>query len=205
MSRQIVILDNGHGKETAGKRSPEGMLVPQDDPNGTALYEFEFNRDVAERTMRLLSESGLDFYELVPEVEDISLRERVERVNNLVTSNPDVDYFLISIHANAGGGTGWEAFTSVGETESDKIAEIFYAHAERVFPEFRMRKDESDGDPDKEAHFYVLKNTICPAVLTENFFMDKIEDLELIITDEGRQRVAQLHHDAIKEYIESKV
>jgi N-acetylmuramoyl-L-alanine amidase len=28
----------------------------------------------------------------------------------------------------------------------------------------------SDGDPDKEANLYVIKNTKCPAVLTENFF-----------------------------------
>ena len=34
----------------------------------------------------------------------------------------------------------------------------------------KIRKDNSDGDPDKEYNFYILKHTQCPAVLTENFF-----------------------------------
>ena len=35
-----------------------------------------------------------------------------------------------------------------------------------------MRKDTSDGDPDKEANFYVLVHTSMPAILSENFFYD---------------------------------
>jgi N-acetylmuramoyl-L-alanine amidase len=121
-----------------------------------------------------------------------------------VRNNPDTEYFLVSVHANAGGGTGWEVFTSVGETESDKIAQIFFEEAEKMFPEARMRGDESDGDSDKEAHFYILRTTVCPAILTENFFMDHKKDLALIISDEGREDVAKLHHNGIKAYLESK-
>lgn len=197
-----VIIDNGHGENTKGKRSPKGMLI--DDPEGTALYEFEFNRDIAERLIRMLDKSGIDFYELVPEIHDVSLSDRVARVNQLVSNNKDVDYFLVSIHANAGGGTGWEVFTSVGQTESDVIAEVFFQEAKKAFPNVRMRSDNTDGDSDKEAQFYILRKTVCPAILTENFFMDHEKDLELLLSDEGREMIAKLHHDAIKKYIESK-
>jgi N-acetylmuramoyl-L-alanine amidase len=194
----IVILDNGHGHDTPGKRSPSGMLT---DLGMNALYEFEFNRDIVNRLIRMLDEACINFYELVPEVNDIPLNERCDRANKVAANHPGA--FLVSVHANAGGGTGWEVFTSVGETESDRIADIFYKEAEREFPEFRMRKDLADGDYDKEAHFYILKHTTCPAILTENFFMDHKKDLELLISDEGRQRIAKMHFNAIAKYMNS--
>lgn len=193
-----VILDNGHGAETNGKRSPKGMLAS---PGKIALYEYEFNRDIVCRLKKMLKKKGIKHEELVPEKKDIGLKERCERANNLYKVYKDC--FLVSIHANAGGGTGWEIFTSIGETESDKIAEYFFKEAKEEFPEFRMRKDLSDGDSDKESQFYILRNTICPAVLTENFFMDHQKDLAFIMSDEGRERVAEMHFRAINKYINS--
>ena len=61
-----------------------------------------------------------------------------------------------------------------------------------------MRFDNSDGDPDKEADFYILRNTKCPAVLTENFFMDNPVDCKLMLSDDGRQRIAEAHYWAIR-------
>jgi N-acetylmuramoyl-L-alanine amidase len=66
--------------------------------------------------------------------------------------------------------TGWEAWTSKGKTESDKIAEYLYKAAEKNLKGKKLRKDTTDGDSDKESDLYVLKHTNCPAVLTENFF-----------------------------------
>ena len=40
----------------------------------------------------------------------------------------------------------------------------------------RLRTDYTDGDPDMEADFYILRHTTAPAVLTENFFMDSHPD-----------------------------
>lgn len=189
----MVILDNGHGENTHGKRSPEGMLT---EDGMTALYEFEFNRDIVDRLIKMCDQNGIDFYELVPESEDISLTERCERVNKIFAKNPKA--YLVSIHANAGGGTGWEVFTSPGETRSDKIAEVFFKEAEKELVEFRMRSDNSDNDHDKEARFTMLTKTNCPAILTENLFMDHEKDLAFLISDEGRQRIAELHFRAIE-------
>ena len=65
------------------------------------------------------------------------------------------------------------------------------------FPEKRMRKDNTDGDPDKEADFYVLKKTSMPAVLTENFFMTNGEEASMLLKDSIRDRIADAHMDAI--------
>mgnify|MGYP000817767973 FL=1 len=35
-----ILIDNGHGRATAGKRSPVW-------PDGKQLFEYEFNRDIA--------------------------------------------------------------------------------------------------------------------------------------------------------------
>ena len=50
----------------------------------------------------------------------------------------------------------------------------------------KIRKDMTDGDPDKESGFYILKHTKCPAVLTENLFQDNKEDVGFLLSEEGK-------------------
>lgn len=183
-----VIIDNGHGSDTPGKRSPVW-------PDGTQLFEFEFNRDIAKRVVSGLIQLGIDNHLLVPEDIDISLGERIKRVNALARIQK---CFLVSIHGNAGGGTGWEVFTSKGETKSDGIANIFFVAARNALTGFNLRKDKSDGDFDKEADFAVLKHTTCPAILTENLFFDNYNDCRFMMSDWGRNIIAQFHIEAIK-------
>jgi len=66
--------------------------------------------------------------------------------------------------------TGWSAYTSVGITSSDKLAECLYNAAKKNLSDKKLRTDYSDKDSDIESNFYILKHTLCPAVLTENFF-----------------------------------
>jgi N-acetylmuramoyl-L-alanine amidase len=189
------VIDNGHGGMvngqyvTAGKRSP----VWED---GRQLFEGVFNRKVVRRITELCIKSGIKCTNLVPEEQDISLGERVRRANVLAAKSKCI---FISVHANAGGGTGWEIFTTPALTKSDAIATIVFNSARKFLPTFKMRTDFSDGDPDKESLFYIIKNTNCPAVLTENLFMDTLKpDCEFLMSDAGVETIAQLHFDAIK-------
>ena len=193
--KPIVLLDNGHGKETAGKRSPVWS-------DGSQLFEWEFNRDIVRRIAKKLQADGIPYRVLVPEENDVSLTERARRANEYVKEFNGKAYVL-SIHANAGGGTGWEVYTSPGQTASDAIATVFFEEAGREFtPDgWRMRPDYSDGDPDKEANFAILTKTTCPAVLTENFFMDTEKDCRFIMSEDGRERIANMHVAAIKRVI----
>lgn len=188
-----VILDAGHGIETPGKRSPKW-------PDGSQLLEYEFNRDIVNRIAEDLERSGIKCVILVPEKNDISLSERVKRANK-IWKNTGKKCFGISIHANAGGGTGFEVYTSVGKTKSDDIATIIWEEMKMEFPSQKMRLDTSDGDVDKESNFYILKNTNCPFVLTENFFMDNEKDCKLIMSDFGRRKIAYAHVRAIKKIL----
>lgn len=191
----LVLIDNGHGKDTPGKRSP----IWED---GTQLFEWEFNRDVAERLNYMLTIAGIESYILVPEKDDVPLYERVKRANEIYAKRNDA--ILISIHGNAGGGTGWEIFTTKGETESDILAEHLFRAAKMNLPEFSMRSDRRDGDSDKEEQFYILKKTHCPAVLTENLFMDNKHDCRFMMSRNGREIIAEAHYEGIVNYINSK-
>jgi N-acetylmuramoyl-L-alanine amidase len=169
---KTVVLDNGHGGmingvyQTAGKRSPKYSRG--------VLYEGMFNRWVVNRIKEQLDRLSIPYYNISPEDKDVSLSSRVSRADAIYNENRDT--WLLSIHANGGGGKGIEGFTSVGETGSDAIAEIVLGNLERDLKNQSMRFDMSDGDKDKESNFYILRNPAMPAFLLECGFMDNEAD-----------------------------
>jgi N-acetylmuramoyl-L-alanine amidase len=192
-NKYLFILDAGHGglidgiPQTPGKRSPVWK-------DKTILFEGEFTRAIVDALIKASPLLGIECVNLVPELTDIPLGMRVKRADIIKNKNKDKKCVYVSIHANAGGGKGIEVFTSPGLTEADAIATIFIKKLSDTFPMVRMRTDMSDGDPDKEAGFYVLKNTSMPAILTENFFMDnEYECKHYLMTEEGRHNIMLAH------------
>ena len=192
-----IFIDNGHGLMTAGKRSPDGQF-----------REAFYNREIAKRVVADLVDRGYDAELLVPEDDDISLEERVRRVNTACFLLGKANVILVSIHVNAAGNgskwmnaTGWSVYTCKGHTASDKLAECLCESAIKNFPGRRIRTDMSDGDMDWEENFYILRKSLCPAVLTENFFMDSHPDLEYLQSKAGKQAIIDTHIEGIIEYL----
>ena len=199
MKQIHVLLDNGHGEETPGKRSP--VL-----PDGRQLREYKWTREVVKLIADKLKKEGIECTILVPETKDISLGERCRRANAIAKTSKVPTVFL-SIHNNAAGcggwheAYGWSAFTSRGTTKADKLADCLYEAAAEIFPKgTRLRKDMSDGDADQEAGFYVLQHTSMPAVLTENFFQDCRKECEWLLTDEAKEMCARVQVEGVKKY-----
>ncbi len=192
---KFILLDPGHGQETPGKRSPVW-------PDGSILYEYEFNRDICSRISSALFRDGLGtkVYNLVPELDDISLAERIRRARRWCTSLGN-DALLISVHANAGGGTGFEVFTTPGEDHSDLYASQFSEMLKASFPDIKFRADVGDNDPDKEANFYIIKNAPCPAMLVENLFMDNEADCRKLLDPGFRDKLAGVYVEFIKKVL----
>lgn len=75
-NRYLWLLDNGHGGvidglyQTPGKRSPSW-------DDGGILYEGEFNRAIINRLIEMLTTDRINYVNIAPEYEDISLNERV--------------------------------------------------------------------------------------------------------------------------------
>ena len=205
-----ILIDNGHGIQTKGKRSPDGKLL-----------EYAYTRELARQIVTTLKARGYDSELLVPEDDDIPLSERVRRVNEICltyepscpapTGHPDV--ILISLHINAAGdgtkwmnATGWSCYTCKGQTESDRLADCLYKAAEQILKNQVIRTDYArDGDPDWEENFYILRKTPCVAVLSENYFMDNKSDLEYLQNQTGKQAIIDTHVEGIEEWIESNI
>ena len=196
-----ILIDNGHGSNTPGKRSPDGLF-----------REYAYTREIAAEIAYKLRREGYDAELLVPELYDIKLLERVHRVNVKCQTYGASNVLLVSIHCNAAGNgnewmkaRGWEAWTSKGQTEGDKLAECLYEAALEAFePGTPIRGDWGDGDWDKENQFTILSKSLCPAVLTENFFMDNQDDVEFLFSAEGKNAIIRCHVEGIKAYINGK-
>jgi N-acetylmuramoyl-L-alanine amidase len=188
----IVLLDNGHGGLINGIYQTNGKRKDWGDEG--IIYEGEFNRAIVNGIIEELTRLNIKYVNIAPEYRDVTLETRVRRANKY----PKNSCFYLSIHSNAGGGHGSEIFTSPGDTKSDKIATIFGHEFIKEFPDRRLRTDFSDGDLDKERRFYVLTKTQMPAILTESFFMDNLEEYKNILkTKEGRGKIIKYHVEAI--------
>lgn len=196
MKRHLILLDNGHGNNTAGKRSPDGTLL-----------EYQYTRDMAKSVFNTLKALGYNVELIVPEVYDVSLTERIRRVNQYCNDYGASNVLVLSIHVNAAGnGTQWlsargfSVFTSKGKTKSDELATIMCEEAEKSHIDFKIRKDMSDGDADWEENFTILTKTKCPAVLSENFFMDNKDDVNFLLSQTGKDVIKNIHINSIIRY-----
>ena len=126
----LILIDNGHGLDTPGKRSPDGKFL-----------EATYTREIARRVVADLIDRGYNAQLLVPEPEDIPLSERVRRINTHCNTLGKSNVIVISIHVNAAGNgsqwlnaTGWSCYTSKGQTTSDLFTECFYVAAKIELP-----------------------------------------------------------------------
>lgn len=195
-----ILIDAGHGIDTPGKRSPDGLF-----------REYLWNRVVADLILEGLLAAGLDASLVVRETNDVSLRNRVNRINTICNQVGASNVILISIHSNAAGNgsawmnaKGWSCYTSKGNTKSDKVAECMYDAFEAEFKDRKIRKDMSDGDRDWEENFYILSKTRCPAVLLENFFYDNREECSWLLKDETQERIAEAVVKGLFKYLRGK-
>ena len=118
-----ILIDNGLGENTPGKRSPDGRFL-----------EFQFNRTIAKQIV-------------------------------------------------------------------DDLAEQLAKAAIKNLPQMKMRAEKSDGDMDYEENFYILRHTLCPAVLVENFFYDNPDDLRFLESEEGQARIVEALMKGVGRYV----
>ena len=192
-----ILIDPGHGIDTPGKRSPDGLFL-----------EYLWNRQVADLILEGLVSAGVDASLVVTETNDVTLRNRVNRINTICNRVGASNVLLVSVHANAAGNgsawmnaSGWSCYTSKGKTKSDQVAECLYDAFEAEFQDRKIRKDMSDGDRDWEENFYVLEKSKCPAVLLENFFYDNREECAWMLQEETKRRIASAAVKGIIKYI----
>lgn len=190
-----ILIDNGHGSNTPGKRSPDGTLK-----------EYAYTREISKLLVSRLKELGYDAELVTPETWDVSLTSRVKRINSICKSLGASNVLVISIHNNAAGAdgkwhsaTGWQVHVSLNASKNSKrLASCLVKAAEEIKLKVRKPLPTQDYWPQNLA---ICRDTNCPAVLTENMFQDNKEDVAFLLSDKGKEAIVELHIKGIIGYI----
>jgi N-acetylmuramoyl-L-alanine amidase len=171
-----IMIDPGHGGKDPGACAND-------------LREKDLTLTLALRVGELLMRRGAEVHFTRAADDFVGLSERARMANDA-----GVDYFL-SVHINAGGGTGFESYTYLGTSgETERIRSVIHDHVAAVFA--------SAGLPDrgqKQANFAVLRETRMPAVLLEYGFIDNAGDSTLLQDPDWLERLAQATADGVAE------
>jgi N-acetylmuramoyl-L-alanine amidase len=155
MSKPSAFLDAGHGGKDFGAVGAGGTR------------EKDVALAVVLLTGSILIGAGVDVFYSRKDDRFLELSERAKMANSL-----GVDRFL-SVHCNSAKvpAEGFEVFTTPGQTRADAFATELFKSFGVEFPTQPKRVDTTDGDPDKEANFAVLRLSSMPAALFELGFI----------------------------------
>ena len=183
MANKKVVLDAGHGFNTSGKRSPASM--------GTVVREWTLNNAVCNYIQEILKNYNVT----VVRVDDTTGKTDVPLSTRVAKTNAQKPNLFVSIHHNAGGGTGVETYWhTYGSTADKKVAQIIQSNL--------VKRTGMRNRGVKQASFAVLncKSSI-PAVLVEGGFYDNHADFDYITTIKGQKAYAQAVADSIIQYL----
>lgn len=191
----VILIDNGHGENTAGKRSPDGRL-----------REYKYAREIAAEVVKRLKTMDYNAQRLVTEDNDIPLSVRCKRANDICKHFGASNVLVVSIHCNAAGADGkwhdargWQACVSLNASaKSKQLASYLFDAAQTQG--LRMRSPKP-GQKWWAQNLAICRDTNCPAVLTENLFQDNLADVDFLLSDEGCEAIVNLHVNGIINFI----
>lgn len=171
MAVAYVGIDNGHGKNTPGKRTPDD-----------SMREWEFNYATAKYLKEELEFNNFKTLMVSDTSEDSPLRTRANKANG---SKVDI---LVSIHANANTGTwgdanGIETFAFKPGTKGDKLAKLIQ---EELIKATGLRDRGVKYD-----NLFITREMNMPSILCECGFMDNKKEAELLKSDSFRKKCAK--------------
>ena len=207
----IIVLGTPHRKREPGKQSPDGRLK-----------EYVYGREIATEVSVKLQAMGfkclIDFMplDLPKQMQSQSAKQerqrelamRVNFVNELCRQNGAKNVVYVSIHVDASGNdgkwhdpNGWSVRVgSNASARSKMLADCLFDAAKTHGLKMRQPTAKQKYWPQ---NLFVLNNTNCPAVLTENLFQDNVNDVGLLLSEEGRHIIEDIHVEGIIKYIES--
>lgn len=175
MRRLKVAIDNGHGLNTPGKRTPS---FPD---TGQIIKEWEFNYPTAKRLGELLKYNGFEVVFVSDTEKDTPLKDRTNKAN---VEKTDI---FVSIHYNAYKGVwgthgGIDTFHYPNSAKGQELAKLVQ---EELIKGTGLRDRGV-----KAENFQVLRETTMPAVLCECGFMDNLDEAKLMLDQEYQLKCA---------------
>jgi N-acetylmuramoyl-L-alanine amidase len=180
---KIIALDNGHGLNTPGKRTPiwtDGTVSLYTKKN--FMHEWEFNRGVVKRLKTRLENNGFKVIEVSPVEEDTSITKRT-RIANAAGAD-----LFVSVHANAAAGT-WNERVNGIETLTRQSGEGLKAG--RLIQKYMVKESGLRDRGMKDGGWLgVVRLTKMPCVLVECGFMDNPAEAKLLNSLDYRDKMA---------------
>ncbi|MEI2405613.1 N-acetylmuramoyl-L-alanine amidase [Niallia taxi] len=168
-----IFIDAGHGGTDSGAV-------------GNGLLEKDLTLTIAKKIQSLLQ--GYEDVEVrMSRTTDktLSLTQRTNAANNW---NAD---FLLSVHINAGGGTGYEDYRYNTLAISSRTGKIHATIHNAIMDELAAYNIVDRGT--KASDLHVLRESNMDAILTESLFIDTRKDATLLKNDEFLNAVAAGH------------
>lgn len=160
---------------------------------GNGLEEANINLDCAlawEKEMKRHNvETKLSRYK--DENDDLS-----EEIRECNAFKPDI---AVDFHTNSGGGDGFEVFVSVVGTNSKKLGTLIEKEVVKTGQNSRGVKTKKRNDG--RDYFGFIRQTVCPAVITECAFIDNKADISYIDTKEEATVYGKAVAKACLEYL----
>jgi N-acetylmuramoyl-L-alanine amidase len=177
----LIALSDGHGIDTAGKRTPELPNGQKSEIGRPYMNENLFNRAVIKYLDIELRRIGFKTLLVAPTDADTPLSTRTNLAN---AKNVDV---YVSVHANAntskfGEWGGIETFCMTSG-EGNRIGKILHKHV--MGGTKLVDRGVKDG-----SHLWEIRKPNAPAILLELGFMDSHKDYVYLLTDAYRRECA---------------
>lgn len=176
-----LVLDAGHGINTAGKRCDVRF-----DPKQTR--EWTLNSRICNKIEELLK--AYEGYDLL-RVDDVTGKNDIPLGTRTANANKFNADFYLSMHHNAGvnggSGGGTTAFIHPNAGADTKAWQTDLYNAIIKYTGLKGNR----ATPVSTANFQVLRETYMPAVLIEAGFMDSKTDVPIILTEDFANNVAK--------------
>lgn len=169
-----IFIDSGHGGTDPGA-------------SGNGLSEKDLTLKISKRIADILGGYNCEVKLSRTVDQTLSLKQRTDDANKW-----GADY-LLSVHINAGGGTGYEDFIYNGGVSANttKYRDIIHAEVVKAIGSGVRNRGK------KRANFHMLRESRMPAMLSESLFIDTKADADKLKSNAFIDKVAQGHANGL--------
>lgn len=195
-----VLVVDAHGFNTPGKVSPD-----------RSHHEWEWSRAFCLDLMKRVEGLGLSAHYINPETNDIPISVSAARANGYALQYGKRNCLLISPHNNAappndGNWHNAEGFLAYVHTKASQQACRLAYLMDQLAVQYNLKGNRAyNREGFLRANFGILRETIIPAVLTENLYQDNKNDLAKLHDPHFYDLLLNIHVLAIREYVDNKL
>lgn len=191
-----ALFDIGHGSDTFPPS--KGIYLP----GGGKFEEHDFNSAVGLAAKKLAEHNDIEvIFSQEPYQKDVPLTTRGTDINN-EHRRKHFDA-LISFHANYSGdpkASGYGVFHWHSSKNGKKLATIWDKYAKEILPIGPWGSGIWQSKLNDWTNFYILRETLPPAILIEHFFFSNLEELKKCNSAEFIEKAAEVTVKTLCEY-----